>query len=404
MERPTNLHSLRHFNQLQLPPIISPPPPSARPGFTLENFASYGGKEYENRLNSGYPKIPLPIFHEKKCNQCKGPILETQKYISFNDKLLHSTCFVCSTCFCVLDGKYQQKDGQVYCAKDFAKVVETMKTNEIPQDLDIRFSSQPAHYQIANYNVFPSIIISIDRVLSSEHTLYINLVESVSKELINTGFVSGDVRLLRPGASKVKLSGLKLNKMGPIKAELQSKRAKMSNSEFRVRIKLGSKSIYSNPFKLFSSCSQLPEEVRGDVRPTKKSGSRKKRDKDGSGSESDEGLSSQENPSPNEISSPNATSPKPSRTISNQPSPQTVAPVSTNSPNRTNTIEDAIVLLKQQTQQISMKEQLRNDLETAIIRGDSDSAAKAASQLASLNRTQGSVSWQMELQRKGLIV
>lgn len=83
------------------------------------------------------------------------------------------------------------------------------------------FTTQPAPYQIANYNIFPSTVVAIDRVLPSNQTLFLTLVDSNTREVVKGGFVSGDVRVIRAGSQKVRLSGLKLNKMGPIKHELQ---------------------------------------------------------------------------------------------------------------------------------------------------------------------------------------
>lgn len=66
----------------------------------------------------------------------------------------------------------------------------------------------------------------------------------------------------------------------------KSKKFRSVNSEFRLRVKLESKICYSDPFKLYSSCSQLPSDVRMDVRPTKKVTPRKRR-KDDSETDSD---------------------------------------------------------------------------------------------------------------------
>jgi hypothetical protein len=43
-------------------------------------------------------------------------------------------------------------------------------------------------------------------------------------------------------------------------------------ADFCIRFKIGSHVVYSTPFKLVSSCSQLPPEIRDNVRPSKKSG------------------------------------------------------------------------------------------------------------------------------------
>jgi len=88
---------------------------------------------------------------------------------------------------------------------------------------------------------------------------------------VDGGFQSGDVRVLRAGHTTLYFTGLKLNKMGPIKTELQLRDYKRIPTSFCIQFKFGNKIIFSEPFKLVSSCAQLPQDVRDIVRPTKRS-------------------------------------------------------------------------------------------------------------------------------------
>lgn len=80
------------------------------------------------------------------------------------------------------------------------------------------------------------------------------------------------MRVLRAGHNSIYFTGLKLNKMGPIKNELHWKKSnkmtagtisyvETNEGEFCLQFKVGTKTLHSDPFKLSSSCSQLPGEV-----------------------------------------------------------------------------------------------------------------------------------------------
>jgi len=61
--------------------------------------------------------------------------------------------------------------------------------------------------------------------------------------------------------------------MAPIKASMGKilPNVKVLDTTFCIQFLVGSQSVMSDPFKLVSSCSQLPENIsRDDVRPTKR--------------------------------------------------------------------------------------------------------------------------------------
>jgi hypothetical protein len=119
------------------------------------------------------------------------------------------------------------------------------------------------------------------------------------------------------------------------------------NSDFCIRFKIGPHTIYSEPFKLVSSCSQLPPELRDVVRPTKKSGQ---------GPVLPTGMYGQED----KISSPSDKSETKPSSPQTPPSP-------------------------------SEADHLRLQLNELITKGDSEGAAKLASVLAKLIRSSPSV-------------
>lgn len=72
-------------------------------------------------------------------------------------------------------------------------------------------------------------------------TGYAYLVEYTSKTIINGGFQGGEVRVLRAGNSSITFNALKLNKMGPIKSELNSKNFKQLSATFCIMFKLANR-------------------------------------------------------------------------------------------------------------------------------------------------------------------
>jgi hypothetical protein len=136
---------------------------------------------------------------------------------------------------------------------------------------DVTFSvgTQPAEYQIANYNVHPSPTVVVSSPLPDNITIYAYLVEE-DKQIFG-GFQGGDVKMMKAGLTQVTFTGLKLNKIGPIKNELNLKASQQLNKRFFILFKVSDRTILSQPFKLVSSCNQVPKELRDQVRPKKPS-------------------------------------------------------------------------------------------------------------------------------------
>eukprot|EP01119_Soliformovum_irregulare_P012589 TRINITY_DN3276_c0_g1_i1.p1 TRINITY_DN3276_c0_g1~~TRINITY_DN3276_c0_g1_i1.p1 ORF type:complete len:227 (+),score=69.43 TRINITY_DN3276_c0_g1_i1:518-1198(+) len=132
-----------------------------------------------------------------------------------------------------------------------------------------RLGAQPAKYQIANYNIHPPPSIFIEKPFDENLTIYAQLVDCHTMTVVSGGFQSGDSRFLRAGQKTLYFTGLKLSKMAPIKTELHLRTSKQMNSNFCLKFKVGEKIILSDQFKLVSSCSQLPADIRDLVRPKK---------------------------------------------------------------------------------------------------------------------------------------
>jgi hypothetical protein len=126
--------------------------------------------------------------------------------------------------------------------------------------------NQPASFQVANYNLYPPPTLSFTGSLPAQQTVQVHLVDE-QRAIVNGGFQTGDVQVLKMGQLTMQFTGLKLNKMTPIKNELKT-RSNLSNSfTFSLLITIAGMEIYSPPFRLVSSCNQLSEEARRNVRP-----------------------------------------------------------------------------------------------------------------------------------------
>jgi len=145
-------------------------------------------------------------------------------------------------------------------------------TAEPTSNISAAISTQPANYQIVNYNVNPAPCLALNAPFASNETITAYLVESTSQLVVGNGFQSGDVRVLRSGTTTIRFSGLKLNKMAAVKASMSGSlpNVKVLDTTFRIRFTVNNFCFYTDPFKIVSSCSQLPSTIRYEVRPIKR--------------------------------------------------------------------------------------------------------------------------------------
>jgi len=217
-------------------------------------------------------KRPMGLWDKsdtQKCEKC-GLTITPDKLMSYNGACFHSACFLCTACGDPLEASCIAIEDKLYCEKDYAKLMENRKDRDLPVDIKLSLTAQPARFQISNYNIHPPPALTADLPLEDNYTVYVHLCESQQKRIIAGGLQSGDVRVLRAGQTTIYFNGLKLNKMGPIKTEINFRNSRQLSTDFCIRFKLGNREFYSSAFKLVSSCSQLPQEIRDNVRPSKK--------------------------------------------------------------------------------------------------------------------------------------
>jgi len=175
----------------------------------------------------------------------------------------HKESFMCSTCKIPLHRPHF-KDGGMYCEKHAHGEEEVVSSH-----LEIFIRSNPETHQIANYNVYPAPSIALEKGITKTETVLASLVDNHSGVELQEGFQSGFRRIIKQGGNFLVFTGLKINKMGRIKNELRQKQI-MKFDSFQIRFRIGSEHWDSTPFKLVSSCTQLPKEIRSKVRPSKK--------------------------------------------------------------------------------------------------------------------------------------
>lgn len=64
------------------------------------------------------------------CSSCHGEISEGQALIAL-EKHWHIWCFKCETCGTILHGEYLNKDGRVYCEKDYQVCIELLMSKTL---------------------------------------------------------------------------------------------------------------------------------------------------------------------------------------------------------------------------------------------------------------------------------
>ena len=332
---------------------------------------------------------PVPSKHNASpCFRCGKPLSSNQKNVIFEGNLLHPHCFTCTACNEVLESTFLQIEGKPYCQKDYTRLASDPKvTADLSEFSTVSITSQPAKFQVANYNIHPPPSLTIDTPSSSSHTVYMSLVEVTTKRIVQGGFQTGDVRVLRSGQQTLYFTGLKLSKMGPIKEELHIQNTRQLTSDFCIQFKIGSRVFFSTPFKLVSSCSQLPKDIREYVRPPKKSGMRRSRSNQDPSSEEGSPSGSPQHSfqfTPSQeienatCNNNNATDTM--NTPTKQPSNNdtTIMPAAATEPTPTTT--------RTESQTVDDLRVLRQELEVAIQRGEADAASQYAFKLASLNK------------------
>ena len=135
--------------------------------------------------------------------------------------------------------------------------------------------SQPASYQIANYNLHPTPVVNFDVTLPSNGTVTAVLVDGSNHTELPSGFQTGKIVCLRvclrnfkgqtrqveAGTKVVYFTGLKLSKMGKIKNDLEYAKVPQPDSYY-IKFVLGNKSVNSTTFKIVSSTTMLPKVKR----------------------------------------------------------------------------------------------------------------------------------------------
>ncbi len=130
-------------------------------------------------------------------------------------------------------------------------------------------SAQPETYQIANYNIYPPPQITFEKELEKDTIITVALIENDTHSVVTQGFRNADTtKELTSGVQAKTFTGLKLSKKSVIKSYLKKLNLKKPNLvTFCIRFTLDNVHWYSRSFKVLSSCSQLPPQLRDTIRP-----------------------------------------------------------------------------------------------------------------------------------------
>jgi len=209
-----------------------------------------------------FGKNCLPNFSLPSITELVPPTHQEQRnFLSTTTTSYNDNCYLCA--ICKISVQYPHfRDGKLYCGKHYV--------NQLGSDFyNLCIQCQPESHQIANYNVYPTPIISIDKGLNATETITACLIETTTNYQFQDGFQTGHIRVIKECGNYLVFNGLKLNKMGRIKNELRLQQI-MKYDTFVIRFRMAGQAWDSRPFKLVSSCTQLPKEVRSQVRPSKK--------------------------------------------------------------------------------------------------------------------------------------
>jgi len=197
------------------------------------------------------------------CGLCKKPLSHDKKNVAFQGTLFHPHCFVCASCGQQLENSFGEREGLPYCGDHFQK-----KRTEPPFH-GIAFKvSKLAEYQVANYNVYPIPTIYCNPPLPSQALILAKLIDDTMNSQVVDGFVDGEMKLMKPGQTMLQFTGLKLHRINVIKESLKLRKGKSVNHKFSIQFSIGNQLVVSSTsFHIVSSCSQLPESIKGLMRP-----------------------------------------------------------------------------------------------------------------------------------------
>jgi len=264
----SKVFQFNRFPAMEISPVSSthylPPFQSITHMPNLGTFTPYHVSTPTPSWNMSLPALQIP----QKVPEGEKVFCNCGNFVPSFDEMgrnYHKESFMCSTCKIPLQIPHF-KDGGMFCEKhahgEDEKVAHLL-------DLKIFVRSNPETHQIANYNVYPAPSIALEKGISSTQTVVASLVDNHSGIELTEGFQSGFRRVIKQGGNYLVFTGLKINKMGRIKNELRQRQI-MKFDSFQIRFRIGNESWDSTPFKLVSSCTQLPKEIRSKVRPSKK--------------------------------------------------------------------------------------------------------------------------------------
>jgi len=200
-------------------------------------------------------------------------------YQTLNSATVFDTCAVCNELIDCSELSYQvfNTNQRVHMKCNSVVVVpsstpaqyEPAKRVPVPT-ISCTIHDVLARFQLANYNVYPAPKVSLSSALEFRCLGKITLVMKVDGNWrsVPNGIQACGERYLEAGATNLTFPGVKFAKMSNIKSEIKEKFPGKKADFFKLKINFGDNTyVYSSEFKLVSSCTQIPEDIRDLVRP-----------------------------------------------------------------------------------------------------------------------------------------
>jgi len=257
----------QHMPYSHLPPLNYgynyPQSSSNLPNYPPNYMGSYSQQQY---LNPIMMPPSQQNYSTMVCKVCGQYIFPNQAVIQMQGEPFHEYCALKISQYSMSNpNRPESIDYRSEEAKELS-YREEQPEEDLPPDIVVSINTQPASYQVANYNVYPCISLSFSKPLTTQLTVSANLMVSGTDMELLSGLQAGHLKKVVASASIIQFVGLKINKMGKIKNELAQRNAKHPES-FYLQFRIGSRRVNTTSFKMVSSTSQLPEDVKKTVRP-----------------------------------------------------------------------------------------------------------------------------------------
>jgi len=199
------------------------------------------------------------------CPICRQVIYDIASAAIYNNQLLHEQCL------------FYLVQGSIHGPGPGSQQLPPVNMQPVPVPAPaptptFKIVVQPVGYQIANYNIFPAPVISIEGRVTDPFRAC--LIDAATGTVIQGAFKAGDVQAILHGSKSTEFSGLKLARMSVLKKAVCANGLRPKERDFAIQFSCGPSTWVSDKFNIVSSYAQLPPAFQVQ-RPYKRSKRRK---------------------------------------------------------------------------------------------------------------------------------